>query len=57
MGPILLLAIIPLALLFYVFSVNSRKHYECPECGERIMVEHMEASRCSSCGAPLRRED
>lgn len=54
MGPFVLLALIPLALLFYVLSVNSRKGYECPECGERIMVEHMEAARCNMCGAELK---
>jgi len=42
-----------LALVFFFFSVRSRRRYECPECGERVMVEHMTASRCNMCGAEL----
>lgn len=50
------LAIMLLALLFFTLSVQSRKRYTCPNCGERIHMEHMEASHCNTCGAPLGRE-
>ena len=46
-----------LALLFYTLAVSSRKSYECPQCGEKLRVEHMEASHCNMCGAPLNRND
>ncbi len=51
--PILLI----LALLFYFLSVQSRKTYNCPQCGERVRVEHMNASRCGMCGAPIKQEE
>ncbi len=51
-----LLAVIPLGILFYFLAVRSRKHYVCPQCGEELMVEHMKASRCNFCGAPLEQE-
>jgi ribosomal protein S27AE len=48
--PILLV----LGVVFYIFSLRSRKSYRCPQCGERInYVEHMKATRCGMCGAPL----
>lgn len=50
-------AIIVLAIFFYFLSVRSRKSYRCPQCGEKIRVEHMKASRCGMCGAPLKQED
>lgn len=50
--PILLI----LALLFYFLSVQSRKTYNCPQCGERVRVEHMNARRCGMCGAPIKQE-
>jgi ribosomal protein S27AE len=43
-------------LITYLISVKSRKHYVCPSCGERIMMEHGSASVCSACGAPLHQE-
>ena len=49
--------IILLAILFYYLSIQSRKHYRCPQCGEKVRVEHMDASRCGMCGAPLKQED
>ena len=50
------IVIILLGLIFYFFSVRSRKSYRCPQCGERIRVEHMEAENCNMCGAPLKKE-
>lgn len=38
----------------YYFSVKSRKTYTCPECGEEVIVEHMETSRCGMCGSQLK---
>lgn len=49
------LAILLLAVLFYTLAVQSRKNYTCPACGERIQMEHLEASHCNMCGAPLDR--
>lgn len=48
--------IILLAILFYILAVQSRKSYQCPQCGEKVRVEYMDASRCGMCGAPLKRE-
>jgi len=45
-----------LAIVFVLRSIESRKGYSCPQCGERIVVELMDASRCNSCGAPLQQE-
>lgn len=44
------------AVVCYHFAVKSRKSYSCPECGEKMEVEHMEASRCSMCGALLEKD-
>ena len=53
--PFLILGVvIVLGLVFYIFSVRSRKSYRCPQCGERITnIEHMKARHCGMCGAPL----
>ena len=45
--------VIPLAILLYFLSVQSRKSYHCPSCGERLTVEHMTAHHCGMCGTPL----
>lgn len=50
------LILLVLAILFYLRSVASRKHYVCPHCGDRSTVELMEAGHCSSCGTQLERE-
>lgn len=50
-------SIILLAVLFYFFAVKSRKTYKCSQCGEKVQVEYMDASRCGMCGAPLKREE
>ena len=53
MGFLIIPALVGLGIVFYLFSVSSRKSYRCPQCGERITnVEHMEAKRCGMCGAP-----
>ena len=51
---VIMLLLIPLAVLFYVLAVRSRKSYHCPACGESVQVEHMSAQRCGMCGAPLK---
>ena len=51
---VIMLLLIPLAVLFYVLAVQSRKSYHCPACGESVQVEHMKAQRCGMCGAPLK---
>ncbi len=53
----ILLAILFFAVLFYTLAVQSRKNYTCPVCGERIQMEHLDASHCNTCGAPLDRAD
>lgn len=50
---ILFLIISMLAALFYYLAVKSRKSYTCPECGEKMKVEHMETARCGVCGSLL----
>lgn len=45
-----------IAVLLYMRSVSSRKSYTCPQCGECMTVELMEASRCNTCGAPLQED-
>jgi ribosomal protein S27AE len=44
-----------IGLTFYLISVQTRKRYTCPACGERLQTEHMNASHCNMCGAPLDR--
>lgn len=51
---IIFAAVAVFALLFYMRSVESRKSYVCPQCGEKLRVELMNASHCNMCGAPLR---
>ena len=50
------LGLIVLGVIFYYFSVSSRKSYACPQCGERITTEYLDARRCGMCGAELKRE-
>ncbi len=50
---LLILIIIILAALFYYLAVKSRKSYTCPECGEKMKVEHMDTARCGMCGSLL----
>ena len=50
------LLVIGLAVVVYLFAVGSRKSYSCPQCGERVRTEYLEARRCGHCGAELQRE-
>ena len=50
-------ALILIPVVLYVFSVSSRKSYSCPECGEQITTEYLNAKRCNMCGAPLQQKD
>jgi hypothetical protein len=61
-GAIVLLAyaligalLVVLAVVFFLRARGSRRHYTCPQCGERVMVELMRAGNCNMCGAPLER--
>jgi len=45
------------AALFYYLAVKSRKSYTCPECGEKIRVEHMKTTRCGMCGSLLKKDE
>lgn len=53
---ILLLAPIVLVLgaIVWWVAIKSRRSYVCPSCGNAVTVEHMSASNCNVCGAPLR---
>lgn len=53
----LVLAVIIIAAICYYFAVKSRKSYTCPECGEKINVEYMEARHCGMCGALLNQDN
>ncbi len=53
---LIILGMAGLAIIFYLRAVRSRKRYRCPQCGEAVSTEHMEAQRCNTCGAELRRE-
>ena len=61
LGPLLiymlygLVILVPIAL--YFFSVSSRRSYRCPQCGERITTEYLDAKHCNMCGAPLTKEE
>lgn len=48
--------ILLLAIFVFLFSRLSRKKYKCPECGNTITVEYLEAKRCDVCGALLKEE-
>lgn len=48
--------ILVLALVFYLFSLNSRRSFRCPKCGEQIRTDYLKAQRCGMCGAPLEQE-
>lgn len=36
------------------FAIRSRRSYVCPSCGQAVTVEHMTATNCNVCGAPLK---
>jgi DNA-directed RNA polymerase subunit RPC12/RpoP len=48
--------IVGLGIVLYLFSVQSRRSYHCPSCGERQQVEHMSAYHCNMCGAPFKED-
>lgn len=50
---LLMIAGVIAVLLLYGLARASRKQYVCPQCGERIETEHLDAKRCSTCGAML----
>lgn len=57
MGILLIaIAVIAVGIIFYMFSVMSRKSYTCPKCGEKITTEYLNATHCGHCGVELRRE-
>jgi hypothetical protein len=56
MPAIVIGGIILLALVFYLFSLASRRTFKCPQCGERITTDYLEAKRCGMCGAELEKE-
>jgi len=53
---LLIFILLILAAFFYYLAVKSRKSYTCPECGEKIKVEHMDTARCGMCGSLLKQE-
>jgi len=51
------LILIVLSVVFYYFSVKSRKKYTCPKCGEEITTEHLDAKHCNVCGAEIKMDE
>jgi uncharacterized protein (DUF983 family) len=45
-----------LGIVFFLRSMDSRKWFACPKCGERLRAELMEARHCNTCGAELKQE-
>jgi ribosomal protein S27AE len=43
-----------LGALLYFFAVSSRRTFKCPECGEIVTTEYLEAHRCGMCGTELK---
>jgi len=54
-GVIALFLLIP--IVFFLFSVVSRKTYRCAQCGEQITTEYLDAQHCNMCGAPLNKTE
>lgn len=53
MNILLIILFVWACVLAYRKSVNSRKYYKCPQCGESFRSEHMESKCCKVCGAEL----
>ncbi len=53
---LILIVVIVAGIICYVFAVASRKSYRCPQCGEKMTTEHLNATHCGHCGVELRRE-
>jgi hypothetical protein len=44
-----------LGVLFYSRARSSRRGMRCPNCGEYVRIELMDADqRCNTCGVPLK---
>ena len=50
------IVVIAAGIIVYMFAVASRKSYFCPQCGEKMTTEYLNATHCGHCGADLRRE-
>ena len=50
---LVVVAFVALAIFLTMLAVQSRKSYRCPECGEKLRVEYLDARRCNVCGSPL----
>lgn len=48
-------AVLLAAIMIYLYnrSVESRKYYVCPNCGESFRTEQMKADSCKVCGCKL----
>lgn len=44
------------AVVLYILAVQSRKTYSCPNCGEKVATEFLEANRCGVCGSKLKED-
>ncbi len=53
---ILISLVIVVPVVLYLFAAASRKSYRCPQCGEQITAEYLDAKHCNMCGAPLNQE-
>ena len=50
---LLVIAGVIAVLLLYGLARGSRRQYQCPQCGEMIEMEYLDAKRCNACGAML----
>ena len=50
-------AVVLIPVILFLFSFASRKRYRCPECGEELSTEYLDAQHCNMCGAPLERKE
>ena len=51
----ILILVLVVTFLVYVYrkSLESRKYYKCPKCGESFRTEHMVSKCCKVCGAEV----
>ena len=50
---LVMIASVIAVLLLYGLARGSRRQYQCPQCGETIEMEYLDAKRCNACGARL----
>ncbi|MCI1272947.1 MAG: hypothetical protein LKG27_00735 [Clostridiaceae bacterium] len=56
-GIIVFVPVVICGIIGFIKSINSRKYYKCPVCGESFRSENMHPSECKVCGASLEETD